>query len=504
MVENMTSLYKTHAGRINQALGLIMAGSLSFTPADDAEGAEKRSYTRASHTAFESQYSDALLGSDKYEKPVWNLHDTLKLPKWLSLSLEHRTRYESLDGTFRANSRGGDQQIALQTDVWLEARYNAFRVGTEFLDARALDADSGSWVNNTHANTADFVQAYVAWSDQNLFYSGLGTEVIAGRQTLNFGSRRLVARNAFRNTINSFTGVRVRVLDYENWQFNAFFTQPVLRLPTSATDILDDRQQFDQEDPRTFFSGGFLEFFNIGYGINSEIYLYHLDEGDSPRNQSRNRRYFTPGTRFYRKPAKAAADFEFEVIGQFGTVRSSTAVNNGRDLEHAAWSEHFDAGYTFDLAWSPRIAFQYDYASGDQNPNDGQDQRFDPLFGARRFEFGPTGIYGVFARSNISTPGIKIEFSPLPDVKAFVNHRAFWLAEATDQFTTAGLQDRTGRLGSYLGQQLELNARWDYNSSLGFEAGYAHLFKGKFIEQASTAPNPRDVNYFYVQSQLRF
>lgn len=489
---------------MHQALGLVVAGSISVASADDAKAAETRSYSSPPFTAYQSQYSDALLGSDQYQKPFWSLHDSLGLPKWLSLTLEQRTRYESLAGTFRANSRGGDQQIALQTDVWLEARVNAFRIGTEFLDARALSADSGSGVNNTHANTADFLQAYLAWSEQNWFYSGLGTEVIAGRQTLNFGSRRLVARNAFRNTINSFTGVRIRVLDYDTWQFNAFFTQPVLRLPTASADIIDDRQQFDQEDPRTFFSGGFLEFFKIGYGINSEIYLYHLDEGDSPRNQSRNRRYFTPGTRFYRKPAKAAFDFQFEFIGQFGTVRSSAAAGNGRDLEHAAWSEHFDTGYTFDLPWAPRVAFQYDYASGDQNPNDTQDQRFDPLFGARRFEFGPTGIYGVFARSNISSPGLLLNFSPLPAVKAFVNHRAFWLAEAADQFTTAGLQDRSGRLGSYLGQQLEVNARWDFNSSLNFEAGYAHLFKGKFLEQAAGAPNLGDSDYFYVQSQFRF
>ncbi|MFA5984607.1 MAG: alginate export family protein [Methylococcaceae bacterium] len=500
----MTKDYKISTPALPFAFSLAIASSLNAVYIEEGLAAEKKSYSRPPFAAAQSQYNDYLLGSGKYEKPVWNLHDTLKLPDWLSVSVEQRTRYEVSDGRFTANSRGGDQQIALQTDLWLEAHWQGFRLGTEFLDARALAADTGSTLNNTHANTADFIQAYVAWADQNLFYSGLGAEVIVGRQTLNFGSRRLVARNAFRNTINSFTGVRLRLLDYDNWQFNAFFTQPVLRLPTSATDILNDRQQFDQEDPRTFFSGGFLELYNIGLGINSEIYLYNLDEGDSPRNQSRNRRYFTPGTRFYIKPAKAAFDFQLEAIGQFGTVRSNTLASNGRDLDHAAWSEHFDVGYTFDIPWSPRLALEYDYASGDQNPNDNKDQRFDPLFGARRFEFGPTGIYGPFARSNINTPGYRITFSPRSDVQAYISHRAFSLAEATDALSTTNLQDRTGRLGSYLGQQLELNARWDFNSSLNFEAGWAHLFKGRFLRQAASAPNPQDIDYFYVQSQLRF
>ena len=97
-------------------------------------------------------------------------------------------------------------------------------------------------------------------------------------------------------------------------------------------------------------------------------------------------------------------------------------------LQHQAWYQHLDVGYTFDMPWTPRFALEYDYASGDKDPNDGKDQRFDTLFGARRFEFGPTGIYGAFARSNINTPGYRIGINPRSDVQAFLSHRAFWLA----------------------------------------------------------------------------
>ncbi|MDD2759275.1 MAG: alginate export family protein, partial [Methylomonas sp.] len=267
-------------------LTLLAAGGLSICGNTAVQAAAKKSYTMAPFTAFESQMSDALLGSDKYEKPVWNLHDTLNLPKWLAMTVEQRTRYETQDGQFKANGRGGDQQIALQTDFWLQASLGKFRAGAEFLDARALGADSGSGVNNTHADNADFIQGYVAWADQNIFYSGYGAEVIAGRQTLNFGSRRLIARNAMRNTINSFTGVRLRLVDYNHWQFNGFVTMPVVRYPTAAADILDETHEFDEEDTHTWFSGGILEISDLFWGINSDVYLYHLDEGDSQRNQT--------------------------------------------------------------------------------------------------------------------------------------------------------------------------------------------------------------------------
>ncbi len=327
---------------------------------------------------------------------------------------------------------------------------------------RALGADSGSGVNNTHADNADFIQGYLAWADQNVFYSGYGAEVIAGRQTLNFGSRRLIARNAMRNTINSFTGIRLRLVDYNHWQFNGFVTMPVNRYPTAAADILDETHEFDEEDTHTWFSGGFLEASDLFWGIASDIYLYHLDEGDSQRNQTRNRRYFTPGMRFYLKPKKGQFDFQTETITQFGTVRSSNGINQ----DHEAWYQHLDVGYTFDIPWSPRLALEYDYA------NDNKDQRFDTLYGARRFEFGPTGMYGAFARSNINTPGVRVTAAPRDDVQLGLSHRFYWLAEDKDSWITANLRDTSGRTDNYIGQQLETTARWDFNSSLNFETDW--------------------------------
>ena len=488
---------------VSHALNLIVSGGLYIGNSENIQAAEKKTYTKPPFSAFSSQMSDALLGSDKYEKPVWNLHDALSLPEWLSVSLEQRTRYETMSGTYKANSKGGDQQIPLQTTLWLEAHLSSFRLGTEFMDARALNSDSGTGMNNTMTDTADFLQGYAAWSDQNVLYSGIGAEIVAGRQTLNFGSRRFVARNAFRNTINSFTGVKLRLLDYGNWQFNGFVSTPVNRLPTSSTAILDDQQVFDRENTHTWFSGGFLELYDLGFGINSEIYLYHLDEGNSTSAPTRNRRYFTPGTRFYIKPAKAEIDFQLETIGQFGTVQATTAPTS-QNLNHTAWYQHADVGYTIDMPWSPRLALEYDYASGDKNPKDNQDQRFDTLYGARRFDFGPTGIYGAFARSNINTPGFRLNVSPRSDVQVTLSHRAFWLAQAKDAWTTANLQDPTGRSGNYVGQQLDLSTRWDFNSSLNFETGYTHLFKGSFAKNAPRAPAPVDVDYFYVESMLRF
>src|SRR5512145_1179907 len=116
----------------SHAANLIVAGVLSMSNSENIQAAEQKIYARPPFSVFSSQMTDALLGNDKYEKPVWNLHDSLDLPKWLSLSVEQRTRYETVDGSFKAGGQGGDQQIPLQTDLWLEAHLKNFRAGAEF------------------------------------------------------------------------------------------------------------------------------------------------------------------------------------------------------------------------------------------------------------------------------------------------------------------------------------------------------------------------------------
>ena len=124
---------------------------------------------------------------------------------------------------------------------------------------------------------------------------------------MDLGSRRLVARPIFRNTVNSFTGLRTRILDNGKWQANTFVTIPVLRLPgnTNANtnnQIIADQTLFDQEAIGTYFSGGIVEGYNLVKNVNAELYLYNLEEANSWANNTNNRRYFTPGLRFYIKP----------------------------------------------------------------------------------------------------------------------------------------------------------------------------------------------------------
>lgn len=439
-------------------------------------------------------------------KPGWRLHDALGLPDWLSLSVEHRVRYESVDNQFRAGGKGGDQDVAIRTLALVEASYKPFRLGAEMIDGRAVLDDAGTSLDTSQVDTLDLLQAYIGWDRDNVAGSGLTAHLRGGRQTLNLGSSRLVARSVSRNTITTFTGVNAVLESPSKWQFHSFYVMPVTRLPEQRPGLVEDEIEFDREDSATYFTGAFLHTNQLPYATNLEVYLYYLHEPNtSSEFATRHRRLFTPGLRLYVEPKPERFDFEMESAVQSGTSRASAARSDVTELDHFAHFSHLQIGYSFKLPWAPRVLAQYDYASGDSNPADKDNGRFDTLFGERRFEFGPTGLWGAFARSNINSPGYRVIVKPHRTVTAFVGHRLFWLAERRDAWTTSGIKDNSGESGKFIGNQLEANAVWNVvPDNVTLEAGWAYLFKGRFARNAPNAQGNRDdSSFFYVQTVLR-
>lgn len=476
---------------------------VATTPAKDRKGVTPPEYKRPNRwglTAGGSQRKDWLTGKNRFELHEHiNAHKLLDMPEWLEGSLEQRTRYETFDTPWQKDQTGGQHQIPLQTVLWLEAHKNGYRAGFEFWDARQFGAKPEYTLNNTMVNAANFPQMYAAWSTQNLADSHLGFEARGGRYTLDLGSRRLVARNVYRNTTNSFTGVHFRLRDGEGaWQVQAFANQPVLRLPEDKEQLLNNDWAWDQEQEGSVFTGAEAEADWLPWGIHNELYLFYLGESE---NSALNRRLFTPGLRLYRSPKKGEFDFEGETIGQTGSARPSKTATQSRDVE--AYFEHIQAGYTFDLPWDPRILLQYDYATGGQT---GQTSNsFDTLYGARRWEYGPTGIFGAFSRNNINSPGTRLFVIPHRDVTAFLAYRAWWMADAKAPWAPANLVDPTGKSGDFIGQTVEFSAHWDAHDNIALEAGWTALIKGDFAKNAPGAPADHgNVNYFYVQSEIRF
>ncbi|MEW6444379.1 MAG: alginate export family protein [bacterium] len=446
----------------------------------------------------------AAAGNAEAAEP-WRLQSTLGLPEWLSLGVEQRTRYETVGNQFRAGGEGGDQVIAFRTLVTAEARLQGWRLGGELMDSRVVLDDSGTPLDTTQEDRTDLLQGYLAWGSKGFAGSGLAVEARGGRQTMDLGSRRLVARNSFRNTINAFTGLHLRVESPSKWQARGFFVLPVARLPDKTEDIEAGEVRFDREDPETYLWAAFFRYSRLPWNISCELYLVRLHENDTSDLATRNRRLYAPGVRWFKEPARGSLDFEVESIYEAGNSRASTRPDDTTDLDQAAHCQHAQIGYTFDVPWAPRFLVQYDYASGDRDPNDRDTERFDTLFGARRFEFGPTGIWGAFARSNLHSPGYRLIIRPAETLSTFLGHRMSWLASDRDAWVPARLQDKTGGSGDFIGHQIEGSITWNVvPKNLALETGFAYLIKGGFARHAPDAPPEDESTYFYAQTVLQF
>jgi hypothetical protein len=427
----------------------------------------------------------------------WRLDD--HLPERLSLEVQSRVRYEYLKDQFRALTEGDADVLVLRTLV--HARFEAtehLTLGAEMIDSRAYlqDVPVGTGI----VNAVELLQGYAQVRSDGPF--GGASELRGGRITMDVGSRRLVARNRFRNTINAFTGIDWRWRGAGEREARAFWTLPVQRRPFLPRQTEDNEIQFDRETLDVQFWGVFYGD-RLPGGHRGELYLFGLHESDTDRRPTRNRQLYTPGLRFWKPPSEGGLDYLVESVLQFGESRASAA--SARDLDHFAHFHHVEVGWSFAAPGSPRLVAQFDYASGDDDPDDGDNGRFDTLFGARRFDFGPTGIYGPFVRANLVTPGLRLQWKPAGTLSGFVSVRGFWLASDRDAWVGTGLRDRSGGSGRYLGSQIELRVRWEaLPGNLRLEGGVAHLFAGRFRDDAPLSNGQGDATYAYTQATVRF
>ncbi len=407
----------------------------------------------------------------------------LPAPDWLDLGAEYRMRYETQDRRYRAGETGGDQQLAHRTRLRLAIRnlLDPVRFLVEIEDARVNLTDSGSTVTAIHVREHGVLQAQVKLVTPSLFGRLLASELSFGRLTLDLGKRRLVARNLYRNTTNRFDGFRWSLTAPKRWTLQSFVMQPV---NYAAPDLNRGRRL-------GYFAGAYFQD-QRRQGLRRDLYYLHLWESEKAAG-ARRRNLATLGGRWHANP-EAGWIYEFESAWQFGKSR-------GQD--HFGHLQVAEFGRRWDSRWQPLLMFQYLYASGDRDPNDTRNGTFDSLFGARRFELGPTGILALYSRCNLNTPGARLVVKPFKSVEASFIPRAYWLAQSRDEWRGSGRRDATGLSGTHIGRYWEGILRWKTLAHWELEAGYVRFQTGGFVQRQVPGPAARGSNYFYLMSELR-
>lgn len=427
------------------------------------------------------------------DQAAWKLQDVLSGDSSLTLYLHNQSRFEQLVGKFRPGQRTNDHVLAYRTGLFASYDFGAISLTGELLDARQAFARSSSFIGTGIVNSMDILQAFVSFDLHDDF------KLDIGRFTRRMGTNRFMARNVYRNTINSFTGVYGSWSINENMKVEPFFLLPVERLPSSTAELLENQSILDEQSFNTQFYGVHFQTTKLVKGIIGEVTLFRLyEEGVS----SRNRRLTAPTFRFYRQPFKGRVHFDLESMYQFGT--SGLFAADTRGLKHAAHFQHLKLGYTSNASKLLRYEVMLDVASGDKDPDDNKNNRFDTLYGALRFDYGPPSIFVAFRRENIVSPGFMVTMEPWDDWQLKLTSRYYWLASSRDTYTAINVQDHAGASGTNLGSMTELVVRWDViPQNLSFEAGFSQLFLGSYVDRAAPNDNLGDISYGFFQTLIR-
>lgn len=403
-----------------------------------------------------------------------------------------RLRYETIDGQVRPGFNPSDELVDLRTIVTATYRNGPFRAGAEVYDSRSWLANSRTPISTNEVNALEPVQAWVAVDIAHPFGAGTSLALQGGRFLLNLGSRRLVAADDYRGTTNAFTGLRVD-LGLKPVKATLVYVLPQQRRPDALPSVLDNKVALDHEGFDQVLWGGMVTWPCVAGKATGEIGFFHLGEHDTPGHPTRDRSLDNVNLRLVRGPVRGAFDVELEGIYQSGQI--STSLTSGAPrVGVSAWFAHASLVYTFPNAWQPHLTATLDVATGDRAG--GRYTRFDSLFGMRRADLGPVGLYNVVARSNVLTPGIRLEAAPDKRTEFMLDYRLLWLAQASDSFSGTGVVDASGRAGNFAGQQIDARVRhWIVPQRLRFEVDAVWLAKGRFQTAAPNAPATGDSRY---------
>lgn len=420
---------------------------------------------------------------------------------WLDVGLDYRARFESRDNDFRRNRDTIDEPILLRTRGFVAIKniLDPLRFTLEVEDARRNNSQFSRSFDTRDVNLVEPIQAYLElyFKETPLGKDDLGNDrpisIKAGRHAFEYLDRRLLARNEWRNTTNNFQGVRAAIGQQKNdWQVDLLALKPVQRF-TQKLDEVDHAQDLFGVigDWRRWSEVATLQPYYLLLKQDGSRVEFDANGLNARPNTRIDREIHTAGLRAYGVLGKSGWDYDVNYAKQWGNQdRLSNAGAFIAELDHDAYAYNLEAGYSFNDSWKTRLSASYGFASGDKNSTDGENNRFERLFGFAR----PWSNNDYFQMENISAPKVRVEFEPklsfLEGLKVDAGYSWYRLDSATDRWNNAGLRDTTGRSGKDVGEEVDVRVRFPINKYSSVNLGYAYFWAGDFTKNTTRNVTP--------------
>jgi hypothetical protein len=402
-----------------------------------------------------------------------------EIPKWISFGGEYRSRVEGFTGGgFKVNNEDTYLLSRLRLNMFLRpAPWLKFAFQAQ--DARAF------WKNQNPAappyqDTFDLRQGYVEIGDTEKGTVGLR----AGRQELAFGDERLIGNVNWTNTARSFDALR-GTLHSGHYRLDLFASRVVKQ----------QDGEFDWSTPGNNFYGAYGGVEKLV--PNATVEAYFLWRRQSALKTELGTlgimNFGTVGVRWVGK-LPSSWDYGLEMARQSGSLGTDSI---------GAWAGHWILAKTLSTKHlHPRIAFEYNYASGDDNPKDGHRGTFDQLYATGHDKYGMDDQVGW---KNIRNARLSVETKPAKKWAAIARYDAWWLADPHDGLYNAAstlvVRIANGSAGRFVGQELDGALAYNFSRQFQFGGGFGHIFPGTFLNHATQG---QSYNYPYASTTFVF
>ncbi|CAH1201011.1 Alginate_exp domain-containing protein [Candidatus Nitrotoga sp. BS] len=420
---------------------------------------------------------------------------------WVDIGLQTRLRYEYRDNDFRRSKDVLDKPLLQSTRIYadVKSKIDPFRFTVEMNDSRAYDSAFQS--DNRNVNKTEIIQGYgELYFNDALGKDDLGNNrpvsIKAGRMTLDLVDRRLIARNEWRNTINSFQGLRATFGQKKSdWQVDLIALQPIIRLADQVDKVNDAQWLYGiVGDWRKWSKNITLQPYYLFLKQDGGKVTYASNGTLAAASAHTNREIHTGGFRGFGIVENTGLDYDFNYAKQWG---------NDGPLIQDAYAYNLEGGYTAQYSWKPRFSATLAFASGDKDSKDSRNQRFDSLFGASRSSLSASNSIQF---SNLYATKIRSQLAPSDKLKIDFGYSWYHLASATDLWSGgANLQDKAGKSGKNIGEEFDVRVRYSINQYIGLNVGYSHFMAGDFTKKTSQLVEPgrkANSNLLYVETTL--
>jgi hypothetical protein len=390
---------------------------------------------------------------------------------YLSFGADTRERFESnTAANFGTGSNGSQNYIISRNEF-----HSDLRIANQLQAFVQVQADYAPWktiLTPVDADKLDLEQGFVALTEP----VGGGTlKLKGGRQQFAFDLQRFVSVRDGPNVRQSYDAAWA---DYENgpWRFITFYSLPV---QVRDATIFDDyssvnRQTFgmaraEYKFSEALFLAGYyanftqanVQFPNMSGDERRDIFDVHING---------NYNHF---------------DFDLEMMNQTGRIGSEPIE---------AWAVGTIGGYTFsNVSWSPRLAIQFDEASGDGGTKL-TCSTFNPLF--------PNGYYfslaGYTGYTNLIHVKPSLTLNPTSSLKITLAAAAQWRQNTADAVYTqpdVAVPNTAGRPGAYTGSYGQIRLDWTIDRATSFAIEAVHFAIGDTLRYAGA----HDSNYVGVE-----